>query len=100
MKTTIELGSISSVRTQDLLDAFRDECHRLGLLNAQGDAAVDLAIKGLCDEKPTAEALDYADAVLAELTDKLESAAPEGTYFGAHWGDGSDFGFWPEEILE
>lgn len=32
-----------------------------------------------------------------ELFDTLNSYAPEGYYFGAHIGDGSDFGFWKDE---
>ena len=40
-----------------------------------------------------------ADDILEMLFDELEHIAPEGTYFGAHPGDGSDFGFWPVELL-
>jgi len=32
--------------------------------------------------------------LLNDLTDALNDCAPEGYYFGAHPGDGSDFGFW------
>ena len=35
-----------------------------------------------------------AIALLESLTDTLDSYAPEGYYFGAHPGDGSDYGFW------
>ena len=31
---------------------------------------------------------------LAGLIDVLDAYAPDGFYFGAHQGDGSDFGFW------
>jgi len=35
------------------------------------------------------------------LFNELNNLAPEGTYFGAHEGDGTDYGYWPvEEELE
>ena len=35
--------------------------------------------------------------LLEIVMDALNDCAPEGMYFGAHPGDGSDFGFWTEE---
>lgn len=40
---------------------------------------------------------DDRDSVLQCLFDALEELAPDGYYFGAHEGDGSDFGFWESE---
>ena len=41
---------------------------------------------------------EFAAFVLwEEIAPAIEEIAPEGTYFGAHEGDGSDFGFWPVE---
>jgi hypothetical protein len=34
---------------------------------------------------------------LEEVTDALNGYAPDGYYFGAHEGDGSDFGWWEHE---
>jgi hypothetical protein len=32
--------------------------------------------------------------LLESLFDTLDNYSPEGYYFGAHPGDGSDYGFW------
>ena len=43
------------------------------------------------------EKISYA---LNELFDELDEISPEGFYFGAHPGDGSDYGWWPAENYE
>jgi hypothetical protein len=40
------------------------------------------------------EAIDY---LLDDLHSELEDLSPDGYYFGAHPGDGSDYGWWPIE---
>lgn len=40
---------------------------------------------------------DEQGDVLSEIHDELDSLAPEGYYFGAHPGDGSDLGLWQVE---
>ena len=37
---------------------------------------------------------DMASEIIADMMDALNDVAPVGFYFGAHPGDGSDFGFW------
>jgi hypothetical protein len=39
---------------------------------------------------------EFIDEIVSELCDILNDYAPDFCYFGAHEGDGSDFGFWPD----
>lgn len=82
-------GSISTgtMRGEDLIPAFADTLARL-------DKAGDY--KGLLAEARAISdfASDDAGAVLEELFDALNSFAPDYGYFGAHPGDGADYGFW------
>ena len=48
------------------------------------------------DDHPFWESEEAVD-ILDDLFDVMNGYAPEGYYFGAHPGDGSDFGFWPIE---
>lgn len=91
-KTIVE-GSVSwgTLRTQDLLRRFASELEEIkpfgehGLLNEARTCADDLEAGRPCAD---------AQEVLSEVMDVLNSAAPDGMYFGATEGDGSDYGFW------
>lgn len=101
------IGSISSgtLHPQDLIPAFADFLESLTL----GDTVL-AHDEGL--RRTVANALgEYQDAftddgeslrpdidegeLLETLTGALEAVAGPYTYFGAHPGDGADFGFWP-----
>lgn len=86
-KVQILPGTIihGTMRNADLIPAFRRELERI-------DAIAEGAI--VPAEDPDS---DDGCEELNELFDVLDRYAPEGMYFGAHPGDGSDFGFWPIE---
>ena len=94
---TISRGTL---RSQDLLSTYVD------FLTNQG---VDL--ESLLDNRAlVSEALkdDLHEYWLSEdacwdlqaIEGAMEDLAPEGTWFGAHPGDGSDFGFWSFNLME
>ena len=108
-----KLGSVShgTLRPQDLIEAFHDCLEDLQLLNGhvlcnvsnplrkQVDEAIGEASDWLsaleAEENASDENLpENADEVIEQLTDALNAFAPAYCYFGAHEGDGADFGFW------
>lgn len=99
---TVITGSVSSgsLRNSDLIPAFE---HALSIV---APAAYAQCLMAPFDQVPGDARFDQndpwwesedADIWCQQLADTLEEYAPEGHYFGPHWGDGADFGFWPEE---
>jgi hypothetical protein len=92
---TATVGSIShgTLRTIDLLRAFTFELSYLS-----GDY---VELVNYADERHEAINVDSDNEtsedseLVNELIDALNELAPAYCYFGAHDGDGSDFGFWP-----
>lgn len=97
----IELGTVSRAthRAQDLIPTFLDAVRKYA------DAEYTQIMAGpysfipawVTDEGDDCEWWNSEEAgyKLEELFEILDAQAPEGYYFGAHEGDGSDFGYWP-----
>lgn len=92
---TARFGSISSgtLRSEDLVPAFAAEIKRLrGALPLALSREVRAFNAGKYD---TDHGCDVE--LVNELCDALQEYAPDYGYFGAHPGDGADFGFWLSE---
>ena len=85
---TATIGSIShgTLRAEDLIETFSDELERL---DTEGEYA------DLIEECRAWQTAGTAQELLDDLDNALNSFAPAYVRFGAHEGDGSDFGFWP-----
>lgn len=92
--------SHGTLREQDLIPTFAkiiEEFIKLGGEPAENWDVLKEEIAALCskDEEDPEWRSDNTSWVLNEdLFSALENIAPAGYYFGAHEGDGSDFGFW------
>ena len=80
-----------TLRKQDLnqafcewLDYYRNDAF-LDIVENYGDSREDLIMDGDNDDEWLLEA----------LLEAIGECMPDGYYFGAHVGDGSDFGIWP-----
>lgn len=108
-------GTVShgTLLTNDLVEAFADELEAMvvDLAGQGGEGTQDLLRDARDWLATTAEnapllfrAVDWeatrreqGDELVVALMDDLNEYAPDGFYFGAHPGDGSDFGWWPVE---
>jgi hypothetical protein len=85
------LGTVShgTMRAEDLIPAFCDALDALGRHDCASMARS--AYEGApCDADNLGYILDF-------LFNALDACAPRAYYFGAHPGDGSDYGFWQIE---
>lgn len=102
------IGTIShgTFRNEDLISAFADE---LRYLVGKEAAAAHPYLKGMEEAQAILDSLEEnpdwdldpengeaAQQCLEWFFEALGELAPPYCYFGAHEGDGSDFGFWPD----
>ncbi len=82
-----------TLRPEDLIPAFADELRAL-----RGSLPLQI-YRDLRAWEAHVEDLDgdLEGWLMDELFNALDEYAPEGYYFGAHMGDGSDFGYWRAE---
>lgn len=80
----------ATLRHEDLIPAFCDEIRRLTTRTPDIVYEAEMFLQG--DHEQSGQD-DIAVEIVHELVDQLNDIAPEGYYFGAHEGDGSDFGF-------
>lgn len=91
------VGTIShgTLRPQDLIARLTDALSDYG--GADDQLLIGIARSWL-NAKETDANEDEANELLNDLFERLDTiAGRHGMYFGAHEGDGSDFGFWPLE---
>ena len=90
--TAIDLGTVShgTMRSEDLIPCFRSVLSDLDR-NTNEYTVLLLDAMMLTDYDS-----DEAQYIWEELADALNELAPSHCYFGAHEGDGSDYGFWPD----
>lgn len=94
-------GSVGTIihgtmQERDLIPALASELTRLAAANGVLADHSELLIEAdQWNEDDDADG--RGSEIVHELFDALGEFAPKGCYFGAHEGDGSDYGFWPAD---
>lgn len=99
LKASIGTVSHGTLRSEDLLRSFAAELeHHVDRNLTLVDRDMFLHFGHWRDlvQKARETSDDDIEAceLVCELADALQTFAPDGCYFGAHPGDGADFGFW------
>jgi hypothetical protein len=86
-------GSVISatLREEDLIPAFEEVLDSAGVEYERPPSVDKLLLSESLTDDELHEVACYLNDTLFDLLDEI---APQGTYFGAHPGDGADFGFW------
>jgi hypothetical protein len=107
--TTLGTVSHGTLRSEDLLGKFLFTLEEIdpkagARFNAElieygfGHSMCGACGMGNREEWPEGFDDDTAQEIIHDMMDAINAACPNGIYFGAHYGDGSDFGFW--EVCE
>ena len=93
--TNITIGTVihGTHNETDLLTAFATELSRVSHCDPATEAMRREAYREA--QNPG----ENASEIITELMDALQEYAPAHVYFGSIEGDGSDFGWWPQDAL-
>jgi len=100
-RTTMNYASPGTIihgtlRNEDLLDAFTSTLEDCITRNPELPLKQrEIATALVWDAREADPDSETASELINDLIDALQEFAPPGHSFGAHEGDGADFGFWP-----
>lgn len=96
----VAVGSVSTgtLDTYDLVPAFLSALEMVNK-DAYDEIVAEYHEEGALDVdgNPVTGKDETLSWLVADLIQKLNEEAPEGYFFGAHYGDGADFGFWQSD---